>query len=94
MASWLLTVGTVSDDRYSPITVDLARTEVVALLSTLAGLDVGDFLQIISAPSWLTAAPISQLAWGFTERLNAFVWVISFNSVPQSPYSEGNPPVW
>jgi hypothetical protein len=29
-----------------------------------------------------------------TETLNAYRWDIAINAVPESPYSEGNPPTW
>jgi hypothetical protein len=94
LAAWMLTVGTVDDDRYPVITVNLARPAVVALFATIATIDIGDFIQITNPPTWLTSMPISQLAWGVTETLNAFVWKVDFNAVPESPYSEGNPPTW
>jgi hypothetical protein len=59
-----------------------------------ADLDIGDFVQVPSPPSFLQNTPISQLCWGFTETLNAYTWTISINTVPGSPYSQGNPPAW
>jgi len=94
LAAWMLTVGTVADDRYPVIPVNMTRTEVASQFATIAGVDVGDRLQIVNPPVWLTAAPISQLAWGMTERLSNYVWQIDFNAVPESPYEEGNPPTW
>jgi hypothetical protein len=94
LTAWLLTLGTVADERYPVISVDMTRTEVVGLFGTVAGLDDGDFVQVINAPPWLTSMPIQQLAWGFTEHLNSFKWTIDLNCVPESPYSEGNPPTW
>jgi hypothetical protein len=94
LASWMLTVGTVADDRYPVLPVNMARTEVAALFATIATIDVGDRIQVTNPPSWLTAAPISQLAWGMTERISNYTWQIDFNAVPESPYEEGNPPTW
>ncbi len=94
LAAWMLTVGTVPDDRYPVITADLARPAVTGAFADIAAVDVGDYIQVINPPSWLTAAPISQLAWGMTEHLNAFTWTIDFNAVPESPYEEGDPPTW
>jgi len=94
LAAWMLTIGTVADDRYPVIAADLARPAVTSLFSTIATTDIGDYIQVINPPSFLTSAPISQLAWGVTETLNAYKWTIEFNAVPESPYSEGNPPTW
>jgi hypothetical protein len=94
LTQWIMTVGTVADDRYPVLPVSLSRTEVAALLAVVANVDVGDYTQVINAPAWLTASPIAQLAWGFTETLNSFKWDIDVNAVPESPYSQGNPPSW
>jgi hypothetical protein len=94
LAAWMLTVGTVAGERYPVLPLNLARPEVAALMAVIAGVDAGDYVQITNMPSFVTAMPVSQLAWGFTERLNAYVWEIDINAVPESPYSEGNPPSW
>jgi hypothetical protein len=67
---------------------------VATLFATIPSLDVGAYIQVINAPSWLTNAPIQQLTSGFTETINGFKCTISHNSVPESPYSTGNPPTW
>jgi hypothetical protein len=94
MTAWMLTVGTVADDRFPVISADLSRTEVVSLFAQIAGVDIGDYVQIINPPAFLTAMPVAQLAWGATERLNTYKWEIDWNAVPESPYAEGNPPAW
>ena len=94
MAAWMLTVGTVADERFPVISVNMARSEVASLLATAAAVDGGDYVQIVNPPSWLTSAPVQQLAWGMTETLNARKWTIDINAVPESPYSQGNPPTW
>jgi hypothetical protein len=91
---WMLTVGTVNDYRYPTIPINMARTEIAAIFSIAAGLDIGDFIEIVNPPSWLTNMPIQQLAFGYNETLNAYVWELAYNAVPESPYSEGDPPAW
>ena len=66
----------------------MTRSEVANLFNAIPTLDIGDYVQVINPPSFLQSAPISQLCWGFTETLNAYVWTISINTVPESPYSE------
>lgn len=94
LAAWLLTVGTVSEYRYPTIQFDMARQEVKDLFGTIPALDIGAFVQVVNPPSFLQTDPISQLAFGFTEVINVYTWTISINTVPESPYAEGNPPTW
>ena len=94
MAGWMLIVGTVADERFPVISIDMSRPEILALFATAAGIDMGDYLQIVNPPSWLTSTPVQQLAWGVTETLSNFTWRIDWNAVPESPYSTGNPPSW
>jgi hypothetical protein len=94
MGAWMLIVGTVADERFPTISIDMSRSEIVALFSTAATADMGDYLQVTNPPSWLTSMPIQQLAWGVTETLSNYIWRIDWNAVPESPYSTGNPPAW
>lgn len=93
LAQWILNIGTVDEYRYPTVTFDQTRTEVATLIGQIAILDVGDFFQIFQPPSWLPPGTINQLAFGFTETLNAFLWTISINAVPESPY-EGAGLTW
>ena len=90
----MLTTGTVADERYPVVSADMTRPEIAALFATIPAIDVGAYTQVINAPTWLTSTPIQQLALGFTETINAFKWTLDANCVPESPYSEGNPPTW
>ena len=94
LSAWMLLIGTASEDRYPVLSVSLTRTEVAALFAGVPALDVGDYVQVINAPSWVTSNPIQQLVYGFTESINAFKWDISHNAVPEAPYSTGDPPSW
>jgi hypothetical protein len=68
------------------VSFDQSRAAVAALLGQIAILDVGDFFRIFNPPAWLPSGTIKQLAFGFTETLNAFTWEIDINAVPESPY--------
>lgn len=94
LASWVLVVGTVAEYRFPQLTFNLARAEVQDQFATLAALDVGDFLQVPDPPSFLQLIPVNQLAFGYTETLNAFTWTIAFNMVPEDPYSGADLPTW
>ena len=47
LTAWMLVVGTVADERYPEIVVDLTRPEVAALFATVPSLDVGAYIQVI-----------------------------------------------
>jgi hypothetical protein len=92
IANWLLTVGTVSQERYPTVTFDLSRSEVVSLFSSVPSMRIGDYLQITTPPSFFVPTTIQQLVFGWTETINAFNWTITFNTVPEIPYSAGYSP--
>ena len=94
LVTWMLTIGTISEYRYPTIMFDMSRTEVAGLFTIIPTMDIGDYLQVANPPNFLQAGPINQLFWGVTETLNAYTWTISINTVPESPYSEGQPPTW
>jgi hypothetical protein len=97
-ATWLLTLGTIDEFRYPTITVNLHRDTVSdGTFSALADLDIPQFIQVVNAPSWLPAGPVNQLVFGYTETLDAKSWTITFNTVPEDPWSStgGTPlPTW
>lgn len=94
LSSWMLTVGTVDEHRYPVITADLRRSQVANLFAEIPALIPGDYLSITNPPSFLPSGTIKQLAYGFTEYLNAYEWTISINGVPESPYEGGGLPTW
>ena len=94
MAAWMLVIGTVADERVPTLSIDMSRSEIVSLFGTAAAIDCSDYVQVVNPPTWLTGAPIQQLAWGMTETLSNYRWTIDINAVPESPYSTGNPPTW
>jgi hypothetical protein len=91
---WILTKGTVDEYRYPVVLVDMTRNETAANFSNAANLDIGQMWQGINMPSFLPSYTIQQLAWGFQETLNAFMWTIAINAVPESPYSGSGLPTW
>jgi hypothetical protein len=38
--------------------------------------------------------PVNQLAFGFTETLDSYNWVITVNTVPEDPYAGSEFPAW
>jgi hypothetical protein len=88
IGGWMLTVGTVTDYRYTDISLVMSRPEVAALFSIVPTLDCGDFVQIVNAPeTWLPSSTINQLAYSFTETINTFKWQFDITGVPESEYT-------
>jgi len=89
VANIILALGTVDDYRYPTITFDLTRTESIPIFGALTALRIGDHLQVVNPPSFLTPNTIDQLAYGFTLDISAFQYQMALNCVPESPYEVG-----
>jgi len=94
ITSWIQTIGTVDEYRYPHVGVDLSRSEVQSLFSSVPSLGIGDYFQITTPPAWLPSSTIKQLQWGRTETLSAKKWIFDFNGVPESPYEGAGLPTW
>lgn len=92
LASHLLSLGTVSGERYPTIPVNLARAGIAGntlapLMSAVAGVEIGDRVQCVNLPFWYPASTIDQLVIGYTEVIGAYEWAITWNCTPASPYT-------
>ena len=85
-ASWLVWIGTADQLRYPVLMMDLSRSEAAAYFTDATGLDIGAYMQGLNPPFWLPAGTIDQLCYGFIETLNAFIFTIGMNCVPEQPY--------
>ena len=94
IATWLLNVGSVDEIRFPVVTLKMVRAENAGLFAAVPGLRPGDYLQLTSPPSFLTASTVKQLAVGYTETIRGTPkeWTLSFNCVPESPYETGFSP--
>lgn len=86
LASHLLSLGTVQDERYPNVSVQLARTEVASIMSALAGIEIGDYIKIINLPFWFPSSTVNQMVIGYTETIGPYQWDITWNCKPYSPY--------
>lgn len=94
-AQWVLAVGTVDEERYPLVEINLARTQLTSVLASAAALNCGDYFTITNQPAWLPSGTVKQLAWGFTETITyPRVWEIQINAVPESPYEGTGLPTW
>jgi len=88
-AGWRLLLGTVDEPRYPTMTVHLKRATFTAnydLTAAVLTLGIGDRITISDAPSQVPAGDISQIAQSYTETIDQFEHIISFNGAPESPY--------
>ncbi|MFZ3473084.1 hypothetical protein ACODT3_10880 [Streptomyces sp. 4.24] len=89
IASWRVALGTVDEDRYVSITVNLANMRIAAdadLVARTKALDMGDRLQITNPPAWTGPESIDQLLQGVTEVMGNFEHSFTMNTSPASPY--------
>jgi hypothetical protein len=88
-AGWLLSLGTVNQQRFPEIAVELARPAMVGVFSQVQGAGTGDLLTIANPPAWMPPEVIQQLIVGRTEVITPFTWSIAWNTVPALPYFIG-----
>ncbi|MDG4809945.1 hypothetical protein O7634_24605 [Micromonospora sp. WMMD1120] len=83
-----LRLGTVDEPRYPAITVQLSAPDWVAaptLRAQLLALDVGGVLEVAGPPVWVSGR-VRTLVTGYTETIDEFLWSITFNGPPASPW--------
>ena len=88
-AGWYLSAGTVNQQRFPSVSVDLTRSESVPIFTPAQVGDAGDLLTIANLPSWMPPGTVQQLLFGFTETLDPWTWTIEWNCVPALPYFTG-----
>lgn len=91
LASHLLLVGIVSDERYPTVSVDMSHcgftgNGAAPLMSAIAGVEIGDVIALSNLPAWFPSTSSRQLVIGYSEVINAFNWIITWNCVPYTPY--------
>lgn len=89
LASWIAYIGTVDELRYPVLSLDLTRAQSGDYFDQIVAADIGDFVTVQNPPFWLPPGTIDQLIFGTTETLNAFVFTIGANCVPEDPYEVG-----
>jgi hypothetical protein len=87
-ASWLVHIGTVAGERYPQVVAGLHRLPVIAagLGYSIQDVRIGDYVEVVNTPGWLPPGGIRQIVAGVTETLTSFLFQVSWNAVPESPY--------
>jgi hypothetical protein len=93
-ATFQLGLGTSASYRFPTVNLDLTRAALANLMALIGAMDIGDYFEIINAPSWMTASTIDELEYGYTEHINSVHWNLSINALPEGPYEVPNPPTW
>lgn len=86
IAGWLVHTGTVDDERWPVIPVNLARSEMAALQAACLALEIGDYAVISNLPNVIVYDPAKQAVLGMKEAFGGFHWTHEYNAVPESPY--------
>lgn len=88
-ANWRLNLGTVDEPRYPTVTVHLKRSTFTASYGLTASallISPGDRYLVTDVPAWLPPGDISQILNSYTESIDQFEHVITFNGAPESPW--------
>ena len=88
-ALWRVHLGTVDEDRFPVVSVNLAalgNAGKTALLTAAQVVDVGDRLTIDTPPDFLPPDNIDQLVQGYGEEFGQFEWRLELNCSPASPW--------
>jgi hypothetical protein len=89
-ASWLVHLGTVNEERYPVLPLNLARSALSSLFFPIQNVNLGDYVQVTNPPTpTLAPDPVKQLVTQATEQVGGFAWAIAWNCVPESPYETG-----
>lgn len=91
LANQLLMLGTVQDERYPSVTINLARAalpgnSMATIMASVAAVEVGDYIQLVNLPFWYPQQTAKQLVIGYNETINAFEWTINWICAPESPW--------
>jgi hypothetical protein len=89
-AAWRVHLGTVDEERYPRISVNLAHSSITpAMKRAILALRLGDRIQVTSPPAWLAPDTIDQLVLGIEETITHFEHRLTFICGPASAYTVG-----
>ncbi|MFI6251522.1 hypothetical protein [Streptomyces sp. NPDC051016] len=87
-AAWRVHLGTVDEDRFPEISVNLAHPSITPdMRRAILGLRMGDRIQIVHPPLWVGPDIIDQLILGTEETITNFEHRLTFTCQPSSPYN-------
>lgn len=83
-AAWRVHLGTVDEERYPLVHIDLAANPELADEMTTLGL--GDRITVANPPEWLPPDTIQLIAEGGVETIGAYDWDVELNASPGTPW--------
>jgi hypothetical protein len=86
VANWLLHLGTVDEERYPSIVIDLTDRAMSNLFYPVLETKLGDVAQVSNLPSFLPPDQLKAIIWGQTENLGDYVCNTTWQTQPESPY--------
>ena len=90
VSNWLLSIGTVDEDRYPKLVIDRANPAVVAnptLSTAILDAGMGDLISVVNADAAFIYDDPQLLAIGCRESLNWKKHTFEFVCIPASPYA-------
>lgn len=90
-AAWLVHLGTVEDERFPQISVNLAHPSITPeMRRAILALRPGDRIQVTGMPQpWMAPDTVDQLYLGASQTISHFEHRLQFACAPASPYSIG-----
>ncbi|PXY27439.1 hypothetical protein [Prauserella muralis] len=83
-ASWRLHLGTVDEERYPSLVVNLARR--TGYIDTVLGLQLGQRIAATNMPTWVKPENVSQLLRGYDETIMTFEHRFDFKTTAAGGY--------
>lgn len=84
-AAWRVHLGTVEEERYPLVRIDLAANPDLA--DEMTELGVGDRMTIAGPPEWLPPETIQLIAEGGTETIGLYDWDVVLNASAGTPWT-------
>lgn len=90
-AAWRVHLGTVEDERYPQISVNLAHSSITPdMRRAILALRPGDRIQVTGMPQpWTAPDTVDQLFLGASQSITHFEHRLTFECAPASPYTIG-----
>lgn len=90
-AAWRVHLGTVEDERFPQISVNLAHSSITPeMRRAILALRPGDRMQLTGMPSpWMAPDTVDQLVLGASQSITHFEHRLTFECAPASPYTIG-----
>ncbi|MGW4602745.1 hypothetical protein ACWENS_05645 [Streptomyces sp. NPDC004532] len=84
IAYWELHLGTVDDQRYPSVTVNLAKAGDIRDAATAVA--EHDVIRLDNLPQWLPSSFALELVEGYRETIGSVTWAVTFNASPAEPW--------